>query len=57
MASDGSGQRRLTRTPNPAIGRRPGLVPRWKRVAFGSNRDGSLEIYLMAADGSGRQRL
>lgn len=35
----------------------PALAPDGRRIAFTSNRDGNLEIYTMAVDGSGLRRL
>ncbi len=55
MNADGSGQTRLTNSPNAD------QAPRWSpdgtKVAFESSRDGNLEIYAMKADGSGQTRL
>ncbi len=66
MNSDGSGKRNLTRAlgdpfPQRLIGRQTlfGAQPRWspdgRKIAFLSDRDGDLEVYVMNSDGS-RQR-
>jgi Tol biopolymer transport system component len=64
MSADGGGQERLTdETGDPSTPQ--GLlfqtVPAWSpdgsRIAFASKREGSFDIYSMAADGSDTQRL
>jgi Tol biopolymer transport system component len=55
MNADGSGQINLTN--NPADDGVPSWSPDGRRIAFVSNRDGNLEIYVMNADGSGVTRL
>jgi TolB protein len=35
----------------------PAWSPDGRRLAFGSDRDGDLEVYVMNADGSGQRRL
>ena len=53
--ADGSGQRRLTRSP------REDFVPAWspdgRKIAFVSRRDGNAEIYVMNTDGSEQRNL
>ena len=48
-------ERRLTRRPRYDI--QPVFSPDGKRIAFTSNTDGNMEIYLMNADGSGLIRV
>ena len=55
MNADGSGQRNLTR--NPANDSDPTWSPDGRRLAFVSDRDGDLEVYVMNADGSGQRRM
>ena len=52
---DGSGVIRLT--DNDASDVTPAWSPDGRRIAFASERDGNLEIYVMNADGSGVTRL
>ncbi len=52
MNPDGSGQQRLT-----GDGSQPNWSPDGRKIAFGSERDGNADIYVMNADGSGQQRL
>jgi TolB protein len=55
LAADGSGQRRLTTTPEGNYD--PAWSPDGKRIAFYGTRGRSGDIYVMAADGSGQRRL
>ncbi len=55
MNIDGTGQANLT--DNPADDGFPSWSPDSKMVAFQSFRDGTGEIYIMNADGSGLKRL
>jgi TolB protein len=55
VKSDGTDLRRLT--DNPAADLRADYSPDGRRIAFQSNRDGNVEIYVMNADGSGQTRL
>ena len=55
MSADGSAQTRLT--DNPAFDRSPVWSPDGKRIAFVSDRDMNMEIYVMNADGSGQANL
>ncbi len=55
MNADGSGQRRLTRSPGGDGS--PAWSPDGRKIAFISHRDGNVEIYVMNADGSGQRRL
>ena len=52
MNGDGSGQTDLTNRPGDDYG------PAWShdgsKIAFSTNRDGNLEIYVMDADGEGQ---
>ena len=48
---DGSGRRRLTRSP--AVDGDPRWSPDGRTVAFLSDRDSHLEVYVVNADGSG----
>ena len=68
MSSDGSGERNLTRAlgdplPQRLVGRQTlfGAHPRWspdgRKIAFLSESDGDLEIYVMNADGSRHRNL
>ena len=64
MAADGSDQGRLTDehgdTSTPAgttFQIAPAYAPDGATIAFASAREGSLDIYVMAADGSGTRRL
>jgi Tol biopolymer transport system component len=54
MNADGSGRRNLTR--HPANDFKPSWSPDGRRIAFVSDRNGPLEVYLMNASG-GDQRL
>jgi Tol biopolymer transport system component len=55
MNADGSNQTRLTY--NNASDSFPTWSPDGTRIAFGSDRDGNDEIYIMNADGSNQIRL
>jgi TolB protein len=55
MNADGSGLRRLTRSPG--LDMRPAWSPDGRRLAFTSNRDGHYQVYVMNADGSGLRRV
>lgn len=55
IAADGSALTRLTNHPARDFG--PAWSPDGTRIAFASERDGNLEIYVMNADGSGATRL
>jgi len=64
MNADGSGLRRVARGGKVRLPGAAGfyaLPPAWspdgRKIAFGSDRDGSVEIYVMNADGSGQRRL
>jgi Tol biopolymer transport system component len=67
MNADGSGVRRLARAgtvrrifPGQGVGPRvpsPVWSPDGGRIAFGSDRDGRADVYVMNADGSARRRL
>jgi Tol biopolymer transport system component len=64
LAADGSGQARLTDEkgdPSTQEGLlfqvEPAFSPDGTRIAFASGRDGSFDIYVMNADGTGTQRL
>jgi Tol biopolymer transport system component len=51
MNAEGSG---VTRSPTaPRADTEPAWSPDGQRVAFQSNRDGNLEIYVIDADGTG----
>ena len=54
MNPDGSGVTPLTNTRKD---RSPVWSPDGSKIAFGSNRDGNDEIYVMNADGSGQVNL
>jgi TolB protein len=62
MNADGSGQRRLTHTRgrhdgNP-VWSYPGSAvwsPDGRMVAFATKRDGSFDVYVINADGSGQR--
>ena len=55
MNADGSGQTRLT--DSPAWDANPSWSPDGGRIAFASEREGDLEVYVMNADGSSQTRL
>ena len=55
MHADGSGQRRLTRSPG--VDRSPAWSPAGGTIAFESGRSGSLDIYRIDADGTGERVL
>ena len=65
MNADGSGQRRLTRNTLLPGGDQlrafssPGLAwsPDGRRIAFVSDRDNNVDVFVMNADGTGQQRL
>ncbi|HET9286282.1 MAG TPA: hypothetical protein VFO26_01875 [Gaiella sp.] len=64
MDADGSGQRRLTEEvgdPSTPEGVQFQTDPAWSpdgtRIAFASAREGSFDIYVMSADGTGTKRL
>jgi TolB protein len=50
MDSDGSNVRQLTRRG----GFQPAWSPEGSRIVFGSERGGDEDVFVMAADGSGR---
>ena len=51
MKADGTGLSRLTTAP-AGYSRRAEWSPDGQRIAFGSNREGNDDIYVMNADGS-----
>jgi TolB protein len=55
MKTDGTQQKRLT--PIEKSDSFPTWSPDGKQIAFGSNRDGNMNIFVMKADGSGTRRL
>ena len=55
MDADGGNQRNLTR--HPAFESSPDWSPDGQQIAFSSDRDGKLNIYVMAADGSNVKQL
>ena len=50
MAADGSDQRRLT--DSPGVDRAPAVSPDGQRIAFLSDRNGDLDVFVMTADGT-----
>ena len=61
IRADGSAMRRLTRTQGThgrhAEEQWPEFSPDGKRIAFVSNRDGNLELYVIGVDGRNERRL
>lgn len=61
MNSDGSGPTFLTTSRSsagdPALAGDPAFSPDGTKIAFVTNRDGNLELYVMNVDGSGQTRL
>jgi TolB protein len=55
MDADGKSQRNLTN--DPADDRSPRWSPDSQRIAFVSERDGNLEIYIMGANGENQRNL
>ena len=55
MNADGTGQTRLTN--NAGDDRSPTWSPDGQKIAFASDRDGNVEIYVMNADGTGQTNL
>ena len=55
MDADGKNQRNITN--NPSLDSNPAWSPDGKSIAFQSNRDGNLEIYVMDTDGNNQRRL
>ena len=55
MNADGTAPVRLTTTTGSDF--QPKWSPDGQRIAFQSNRDGNLEVYVMDADGSNQTRL
>jgi TolB protein len=55
--ADGSGLRRLTRTPRHKSSDWPDWSPDGRRIVFASDRDGDDEIYVMDADGGDVRQL
>ncbi len=55
MNADGTGQTRLT--VNPGADSAPAWSPDGSRIAFESDRDENVDLYVMNADGSGQTRL
>lgn len=56
MNSDGTGQTNLSNNPE-ANASNPSWSPDGPKIAFESDRDGDLDIYIMNADGTGQNRL
>ena len=56
MNANGSGQRRLTRTP-AANESSPSWSPDGRKIAFTREAGANFELYVMNADGSGERRL
>jgi Tol biopolymer transport system component len=64
MSADGRGEKRLTEAAGDASTLRglffqvePAWSPDGTRIAFSSNRAGSFDLYMMAADGTGTRQL
>jgi hypothetical protein len=57
IGTDGSGLIQLTNSPSPIWNYGPRWSPDGRHIAFTSNRDGTIEIYVMNADGSAQTRL
>lgn len=55
MDAAGGSERRLTR--HPALDAQPAWSPNGRNLAFTSDRDGDLEIYVKASEGSPLRRL
>src|SRR6266487_612528 len=55
MQADGSGRRQLTYDPGPQFD--PAWSPGGNKIAFASDREGQLKIYLINPDGTGLVRL
>ena len=55
MNADGSNQTNLTN--NPAFDYSPSWSPDGQKIAFFSERDGNVDVYIMNPDGSNQTRL